>query len=374
MKIAFIGAHGYPTSYASAEDMVRELGPRFVRDGHQFVVHIWATKESRASRTKTDLYNGIRRVFHETPGGKASGQFFVALKASISAAFSDSELVHYQCLNSAVFCWIPRLTGKRVVVNVNGQIWKDPKWPIGLRQLYFGFSALLSLLFGNKVITDSYHMSQYYKRVSGAKLPYIGYGCSPNAPARASSSQSGLEAQNGYYMVMSRVTPHNLTDIIVDGFIQSGSKAKLFVAGHLPDTKFVQELRRRSEGKNVEFLGLVGDQNKLNDLLMNCRAYLHGHSLGGINSALVRVVGLERPVICVDTVFNREVVEDPNGKLQAMLFDKSAESVAGAIRTFEQDQGNYTMQSQELGAAVRQKMSWDVIYDRYRELYNDCVQ
>ena len=374
MKIAFIGARGYPASYASAEDMVRELGPRFVRDGHKFVVHGWATDESRASRVHADVYEGVNRGFHSTtPGGKVYGQLVVALRASIEAAFSDCDIVHYQCLNSAVFCWIPRLAGKRVVVNVDGQIWKDPKWPWGIRHGYFYSSAVISLLFSTKVITDSYHMSGYYQRIFNVDLPHIGYGCAPEVIKTDLDSERGPRTDRGYYMVMSRVTPHNLTDIIVDGFIKSGSKSELLVAGHLPKTKFFYNLLERSKGKNVAFLGLVEVQDELNQLLLNCRAYLHGHSLGGINSALVRAVGLEKPVICVDTVFNREVVEAPNGVLQALLFDKNVDSVASAIKAFEENEAEYLRKSHELGVKVRQLMSWDAIYDRYRQLYESCL-
>lgn len=373
MRIEFIGARGYPASYASAEDMVRELGPRFVRDGHKFVVHVWATRESKASKTNTDVYNGIDRVFHATPGGKASGQFVVAFMGSIKAALSDCDIVHYQCLNSAVFCWIPRLIGKRVVVNVDGQIWKDPKWPWGIRHLYFGLSAVISLLFGTKVITDSYHMSQHYKHVFGVNLPYIGYGCSPAIHGQTIVTRSQPAGEHGYYMIMSRVTPHNLTDTIVDGFVESGSKAELRIAGHLPQTKFVHDLLERVKGTGVTFLGLVKDQDQLTDLLMNCRAYLHGHSLGGINSALVRVTGLGKPVICVDTPFNREVIQSPNGILQAILFDKNKYSVARAIRTFEENKSEYEKQGHQLGTKVRQMMSWDAIYGHYLQLYKNCL-
>ena len=372
MKIHFIGARGYPASYASAEDMVRELGPRFVRDGQKFTVHGWATEESKSSKKKSDIYKGINRVFHTTPGGKISGQLLVAFKASIKTALSDCDIVHYQCLNSAIFSWIPRIMGKKVVINVNGQIWKDPKWPWGIRHLYFHFSAFLSLLSANKVITDSYHMSQHYKRIFNVTLPFIGYGCNPTIVQRKELLDL-LDRENEYYFIMSRITPHNLTDVLVDGFVRSGTRSNLVIAGHLPDTAWFRNLRQRTEGKRVKFLGLVKDQEVLDQLILHCRAYLHGHSLGGINSALVRVVGMEKPVIGVDTPFNREVVEEPNGELQAILFQKNAESVADAIRNFEENEEKYIDQGRKLGVRVRQLMSWDAIYDRYRQLYATCL-
>jgi len=372
MKIEFIGARGIPVSYASAEDIVRELGPRFVRDGDVFVVHCWFNEESKKNKIKEDFYYGIKRVFHKTPGGKITGQLFVALKSSIKAAISENDIVHYQCLNSTIFSWIPRIFGKKVFINVDGQIWKDPKWPWGIRHIYFNLCAIISLIFGNKIITDSYYMSKYYEKTFKVKLPYIGYGCSKILIKREELDKKYI-FPNGYYLIMSRVTPHNLTDIIVDGFISAGSQSHLLIAGHLPDTDWFKNLYERSKNNNVTYLGLIKDQNELNQLILNCKVYLHGHSLGGINSALVRVVGLNRPVICVDTPFNREVVEYPNKKLQAILFQKDSDSVSHSIHTFEKNEEEFIKNAMDLGEKVRNSMSWDSIYEEYKNLYIQTI-
>jgi len=371
MKIEVIGSRGYPASYASAEDLVREFGPRFVRDKHDFTVHCWATPQSKSAGTKRDEVNGIKRVFHSTPGGKVSGQFFVALKSSISAAFSDCDLVFYIFINSAIFCWLPRLFGKKVFVNVDGQMWKDPKWPWGIRQVFFVLGAYLAILFANKVITDSFHMKELYKKKFRVNIDWVGYGCFSSPPVKKEAELS-RKYEHGYYLIMSRITPHNLTDLMVDGFINSGSKSHLLIAGHLPNTKWFHSMKKRCEGKNVTFLGLVKDQDELNQIILNVKAYLHGHSLGGINPALVRVTGMSKPVLCIDTLFNREVVQYPNGKLQARVFTKNVDSVVGAIQEFEANEELYIKQAKELGAKIRETMSWDIIYSQYSKLFHAC--
>jgi glycosyltransferase involved in cell wall biosynthesis len=373
MKIELIGSRGYPFSYASAEDMVREFGPRFVRDGHEFTVHCWATKEVLGKGIRSDTFNGLKRVFHRTPGGKISGQFFVALKASIYAAFSDCDLVCYIFINSAIFCWIPKLAGKRVFTNLDGIMWKDPKWPWGIRHLFFPLGAYLAILLGDKAITDSLNMQALYRRKFGVRIDWTGYGCSATRP-EVKELALARKYDHGYYLIMSRVTPHNLTDLMVDGFIRSGSQSHLLVAGHTPDTAWFFDMKNRAQGKNVTFLGLVRDQGELNQIILHARAYLHGHSLGGINPALVRVTGMDKPVICIDTVYNREVVEMPNGKLQACVFEKDPESVARAIRVFEGDEVKYNEQAAVLGARIRASMSWETIYQKYKAFFLECLE
>lgn len=371
MKIACIGSRGYPASYASAEDIVREFGPRFVRDGHEFIVHSWATEESKKNGVKQDTYNGLKRVFHTTPGGKISGQFFVALKSSIHAALSDCDIVFYIFVNSAIFCWIPRIFGKKIFVNIDGIMWKDPKWPRGIRHVFFPAAAYLSIAIG-KAITDSVHMQEIYRKYFRVRIDWVGYGCSENLPQRK-DIEFTKKFPHGYYLIMSRITPHNLTDIMVGGFVSSDTKAHLLVAGHTPNTKWFHDMEKRIEGKNVTFLGLVRDQEFLNQIILNAKAYLHGHSLGGINPALVRVTGMNIPTICVDTVFNREVVELPNKKLQACVFLKNENSVALSIIEFEAREDYYRKEAVSLGDTIRKTMSWEIIYKKYLTFMSELV-
>jgi len=373
MKIDVIGSRGYPFSYASAEDIVREFGPRFVRDQHEFIVHSWATTDTLSRGIKHDRFNGIKRVFHKTPGGKISGQFFVALKSSLHAAFSDCDLVFYIFINSAIFCWIPKIAGKKVIVNIDGIMWKDPKWPWGIRHIFFILGAYLAIFIADKTVTDSFHMKRLYKTKFKVNIDWVGYGCSSYVPQKKYISLTN-KFREGYYLIMSRITPHNLTDLMIDGFIKSDSRSHLVVAGHTPKTKWFFEMKRRSLGKNVTFLGLVKDQDELTQIILNCRAYLHGHSLGGINPALVRVTGMNKPAICVNTVFNREVVEYPNKRIQACLFDKKVDSVANAIHKFEQNELYYKNEAISLGKKIRETMSWEIIYQKYKKYCEECFR
>ncbi len=371
MKIHVIGTRGW--SYAGMEDLVRELGPRFVHDGDAVTIHAWATAETRAAGIREDVQNGVRRIFH-TPGkGKYSGQFVVAIKSAWSAARSDCDVIYCAFIQNGIYMWLPRLFGKHILSNVDGIMWKDPKWPSGFRQLFFPLGAYTTVLFSNRTITDSYHMQQLYRNKFGLDMDWVGYGCSEEVPAKEHIELCD-RYPDGYYLIMSRMTPHNLTDLMVDGFIRSGSKKHLVLAGHTAESEWFRALKSRSEGHAVTFLGLVRDQALLTQIILNARAYLHGHSLGGINPALVRVVGLGKPVLCIDTLFNREVVEAPAGKLQAITFQRNSDDVARAIGQFEADEARYMLDSSELGKTIRREMSWQRIYEQYRRQIELCLQ
>lgn len=372
MKIAVIGTKGW--SYAGHEDLIRELGWRFVEDGHEFVVHAWAQKKNNTNDLKDDvIQNGVKRVFHKTSDGKFLGQLIVALKSSLKVAFSDCDLVYYAFIQNGIYSWIPRLFGKKIVCNVNGIMWKDPKWPIIFRHIFFPLGAYLVFFFSNKMITDSSHMQELYKKKFKVNIGWIGYGCDNKIPEK---KKIDLVKQHpdGYYLIMSRITPHNLTDIMISGFLESGSKKDLVIAGNIPNNSWFRRIKEKSENKNVSFIGLIDDQSYLTQIILNSKAYLHGHSLGGINPALVRVTGLDKPVICVDTIFNREVVEYPNKRLQAIVFTKNSLSVAKVIRMFESNEEYYLHEAENLGAKIRATMSWDKIYEEYKKLMTSLFE
>jgi glycosyltransferase involved in cell wall biosynthesis len=65
-------------------------------------------------------------------------------------------------------------------------------------------------------------------------------------------------------------------------------------------------LARRDD--RVRVMGHVGDRSAFLDLLHGASAYIHGHSVGGMNPSLVEAMRAEALIVALDTVFNREVL------------------------------------------------------------------
>jgi glycosyltransferase involved in cell wall biosynthesis len=121
--------------------------------------------------------------------------------------------------------------------------------------------------------------------------------------------QLGVEP-NEYYLIASRLIPENHADLIVLGFIESGTSKKLVVAGGANyDSPFHRRLREIATDR-VIFTGHIHDQSLIKELHCNCFAYVHGHSVGGTNPSLLKAMGYGNCVLALDTVFNREVLAD----------------------------------------------------------------
>jgi glycosyltransferase involved in cell wall biosynthesis len=368
MRIALIGARGIPDHYASAEQLVRHLGRYLVDRGHEFTVYCHAYRfEDRAPE-----WNGIRRIFIPTVrDSKYLTQPVHALLSSADAIRRNYDLLQIQFLNNAYQSVIPRLFGQRIVTNVNGQIWDDPKWPRPLRGIFFKSAARVAMAVSRQIITDAVGIADIYRRWYGKESAIIEYGAdirSSREPERV--AKYGL-APGEYYFVAARMVPSNQADVIVDGFTRSGSDRELVLAGGQAfGSAWFENLRRRA-GSRVRFLGPVADQDDLEEIYCNAYAYLHGATLGGINSALLRPLGCGIGALAYDTVYNREVIEMRDGG-RCGEYWRTADELAALIRALDADE----TRARELGRRGQQRIAeaftWERIGRQY-ELFYEMV-
>lgn len=365
MKIALIGARGIPHHYASAEQLVRHLGKYLVSQGHEFTVYCY----SHLFEDHSPNYQGIRRIFVPTVHHKYFGQIVHATLSSIDVLRRDVDIVHYQFLNNSFQSILPFLARKRIITNVDGQIWDDPKWPKPARHIFFKSAARVAMAVSKQIVTDAIGIYDIYSTKYGKDSAVIEYGadikCSTQ-PERL--AKYGLEPKS-YYFVAARLVPSNSADVIVDAFRRSGSERQLVIAGgHAFGSPWYRQLRRDA-GSSVIFLGPVADQDDLDELYCNSYCYLHGASLGGINSALLRPLGCGVTALALDTVYNREVLEMRNGTLCGTLWRRNGTDLVDQIRGIDGDEAL----ARELGCKaqgrIREAFTWDRIGRQYELFY-----
>ena len=369
MRIALIGARGIPDHYASAEQLVRHLGKYLVSRGHEFTVYCHAYRFDDRSPT----WNGINRVFIPTVrDSKYLTQPIHALLSSLHAVRADYDILQIQFLNNALQSVIPRLYGTKIVTNVNGQIWDDPKWPRPIRHLFFKGAARVAMAVSEQIVTDAIGIADIYRQWYGKESAVIEYGAElkhPEEPERI--AKYGAEPGN-YYFIAARMVPSNSADVLVDAFNRSGSKKELLIAGGQAfGSAWYEQLRARA-GPRVRFLGAVADQDDLNELYCNAYAYLHGATLGGINSALLRPLGCGVTALALDTVYNREVLEMRDGRLCGMLWTRDSDDL---VRQIQELDANPEL-TRELGERGRTRIAeaftWERIGRQY-ELFYEMV-
>lgn len=370
MKIAIVGIRGIPSSYSGFETIIGELGPRFVERGHQ--VTVYCRKSLFAQRPP--LYKGVALRYLPSIEHKAFSTLSHSFLSMLHASASDVDIVFAVNAANGFYGFIPRLLGKKCVLNVNGMEWLRPKWNRFARWV-FRTSARLGTKLYDEIVTDAEEMHRLYAREFGIDSTYIAYGANIETSSDpAVVKKYGLKPFE-YYLIASRLVPDNNADLIIQGFARTRSGKKLAIAGgadyagnHI-EREFVDRLRALAD-ERVIFLGHVADQKHVKELHCNCFAYIHGHQFGGINPALLKALGCSNCVIALNTPFNSEVLD--RGKY-GILFEKDAASLAEKIESIEVDRELWFSFRSRSVLRIKERFSWDSVADEYLDLFSRVV-
>jgi glycosyltransferase involved in cell wall biosynthesis len=167
---------------------------------------------------------------------------------------------------------------------------------------------------------------------------------------------------SSYYLVVCRFEPENHIQEIIEGFLDSNTQARLVLVGdHTRKSEYVQSLARYKSDRLL-FTGPVYEVSKIQALRYFCRAYLHGHGVGGTNPSLLEAMGCGNVVIANDNPFNREVLGGSG------LFFSTPREVSACIDSVDSHRADIAGMKVNVVERVKEFYTWDRITDYYCEL------
>ena len=366
MKIAILGIRGLPSTYGGYETFVGELAPRLVQRGHEVTIYC----RSALFRERPAEHLGMKMRYVPSIEHK-----FVSTLSHTALAITDASLRRFDLIfvtnaGNGVFGFIPRLLGKKCILNVDGMEWLRPKWNKAGKS-FFKNSARLGTKFYSAIVTDAEEMHRLYAREFGIDSTYIAYGANIEVSSNPEILREyGLEPF-GYYLIASRLIPDNNADLIVEAFVKSGSPKWLVIAGgadykgNLIERAFLDRLKALANDR-VIFTGHISKPGHIKELHCNCFAYVHGHQFGGINPAILKALGYGNLVIALNTPFNAEVLD--NGRV-GLLYDKTVDDLVRQMQ-FAETHADHVNQFRSLAPErIRARFTWDRITDEYEELF-----
>lgn len=360
LRIAMLGSRGIPHTYSGYEAFLGELGPRLVERGHQVVVYC----RSGLFPNKPTSYKGVRLIYRPSLETKTLGTLTHTLISMCDAIFRRVDVIFVVNLANGFHCALPRVMGKHVAINVDGLDWKRDKWG-KLGKAYFYWNAQwVGRICPKGVVTDAQEMRRIYLEEFGTPNVSIAYGANvEQAESPDVVRQYGLEPGD-YYLVASRLVPENNADLIVRAFEKIRTSKKLAIAGNANyRSSFVERLRQTKDTR-VKFLGHVSDPEHVKELHCNAYAYIHGHSLGGTNPALLKALGFGNCILALGTPFNREVLED-----YGLLFENDADDLAAKMQEIEDSPALAREYRLRAPQRIREAYTWEKITGQYEELF-----
>jgi len=357
MNIAIAGIRGIPANYGGFETFAEELATRLVERGHQVTVYGRSNNIDYPSR----MYRGIQLVILPTIPTKhfdTVAHSFLSVVHSIGRGY-DVMLVCNAA--NALFTLIPRLSGVRVALNVDGVERRRRKWGFAGR-VYYRLSEYLATMLPNVLVTDARVMQEYFREQLGTESVMIAYGarCERDPDTRF-IRELELESRK-YFLYVSRLEPENNAHEVIEAYRRIDTRMPLVIVGDAPYARAYIERLRQDADPRVRFTGSVYGVGYLG-LRSHAYAYIQATEVGGTHPALLEAMGSGNCVLARDTPEHREVLGDAgryydsvDGLTSRMREVLAAPDLVEACRIAAE-------------ARVRALYSWDRITDEYERLF-----
>ena len=336
LRIAFIGGRGVISGYSGIETYYEEAGKRLAAMGHEVTVYCrsYFTPAVR-------VHQGMRLVRLPTLRSKHLETAVHTLLSSLHVMFRGCDVVHYQTLGPALFSFLPRLTGKKTVVTVQGLDWRRRKWgKVARAALRLGEWASARL--PNETVVVSETLRDYYHSRYGIEPAQVPNGAALRGardPLRV--FQWGLEPGK-YILYLGRFSPEKNCRLLVECFEKISTDVKLVLAGGGDARDPYAEMVRRCQNNRVRILDWVSGAD-LDELVANAMLFVLPSEVEGLSLALLDAMGAGVCPLTSDIPDNCEVLgdagftfrrgdaQDLERMLRLLMFDSGMRRVAGQL-------------------------------------------
>lgn len=351
MRFALLGTRGIPANYGGFETFAEELAPRLAARGHKVTVY----GRSRYITIPERTYKGCSLVVLPSVNHKYFDTVVNTFLAAVHVSFSDAEVVYICNSANALVSIIPRLFGKRVVLNVDGLEWKRAKWN-ALGRLWYKLGERLACYFPHEVITDSQHIERYYRERYGKRSTFIPYG----APTERVETTEALERfgvePRKYILYVSRLEPENNAHLVIEAFAGVKTDMKLVIVGDAPySQEYIAKLRATTDPR-VVFTGYVFGKG-YHEFQSHAYCYVQATEVGGTHPALLEAMGFGNCVLVYAVAENLETMGDAG-----IAFD-SVESLRAQLQALIDEPDRLAEYQRRAVARIRAMYTWERVTD-----------
>ncbi len=356
LRIAMLGSRGIPANYGGFETCVEEVAPRLASMGHAVTVYCRVPPIDYPE----DVYRGVRLVKLPTIRNKYLDTVAHTTLAAAHAMMRRYDVAIIFGVGNSPQSLAMRLTGLRVLLNVDGLDWKRAKWPAPA-QAFLKFAERLAGTAATRAITDSHNVSAYYQDHYGVELDYIPYGASPGSPdSNGQLASIGLEP-GGYYLYVGRLEPENRVLDLVEAARRARVTRPVVIVGDAPyANEYIAMLHERGQGQ-VIFPGAIYG-NGYWELNHNAHAYVFPVASDGTHPALIEAMACGNPVLVRDIPDNRAVGGE------AVRYFASVDELIELMEWVDCASGEAELLGEAARERARQHFNWDRVAGDYLRL------
>ena len=369
MKIAMLGHKRIPSREGGVEIVVEELATRMVQRGHDVTCYNRKGKhvmDKSIEENHISEYKGVNLKSVLTIDKKGLSAMSASFFASIQAAFSNCNVVHFHAEGPCATLWIPKLFGKRCIATIHGLDHQRAKWG-KLASTYIMMGEKCAVKYADEIIVLSKGVQEYFQKTYGRKTVFIPNGVNKPSIVEANLIQKRFKLnKNDYILYLGRIVPEKGIHYLIEAYSQIKTDKKLVIAGGSSDTdEYLKELKKMANhNKNIVFTGFVQGQI-LDELYSNAYIYCLPSDLEGMPLSLLEAMSYGNCCLVSDIEECSSVVDD-----KAVIFKKSdVEDLKNKLTSLVNDSQLVKKYKEEAADYILSKYDWDKVTDNTLGLY-----
>lgn len=365
MKIAYIVLKDLPFG-GGIEKYTEEVGSRLVKRGHDVIVYTM-----RLNGTRNDSYRGMRIKIVPTLKSKNLEKLIASFMASLYQCMEKNiDIVHYHAFGPAMFSIIPRLLGRKVVVQGHGLEWKRSRWGIGGR-IFLRLTEIPSVRFPHIVTVVSEYQKKHLIENYSIDSVYIPTGINPPQKEKPELiKEYGLHG-NDYIFFATRLVKEKGAHYLIDAYNRLKTDIKLVIAGDAQyENEYKSELYLKGENnKNIIFTGFITGK-LLKEFFSNCYLFVLPSEIEGLSTVLLEAMSYGNCCITSDIPENQEALDGHGFYFK----NKDIDDLAKLLEVLIKDRRKVEIFKKSAYEHVMKKYSWNDIAIKIEKLYYNLLQ
>lgn len=362
MKIVFIGGRNIHT-LGGIENYMYNLATQLVKYGHQPIVYC------ESDHNGVEWCNGFKVIHQKSIGGQFLCKILMSYKATIKTLWSREgvEIYHYNAWPPALASWLPRLFGKKTILQGHGLAWKRTKYSKTQRKI-IKFMTCLVVKFSKNLTMVSQEQTEYFAKHLQKHCETIPTATNlPQFPIDSDILSKFQIPTKQYFLYMGRLVQDKNPDYLIKAFIKANIPNKyLVLAGNnnaMP--QYVNYLHQLGQGhENIIFTGAVYGADKAK-LLENCHAFCIPSTIEGLAITLLEAMSYGKLCIASNIEANKEGL----GKSGIWCKYEDTDDLADKLKYSVDHYDDVCWQEEYNKERVAKHFTWDTV----ARLYNDYL-
>lgn len=360
MRIAILGTRGIPNTYGGFERFAEVVSGYFAESENE----VFVLSPSSQKLENLNYKSGVQIVYIQIPHWLPQNlqTLFYDLKSLIWAFKNNINGVLECGYSYAIWLFLfPKSFRSKIITNPDGIEFNRKKWSF-IAKIFLKLCEIFSVKLTNHIVCDNSALVPHFQSRYKITPPVIPYGAYPlkEDPNRLLISDFGID--DNYFLVISRFTPENNIETILNCFSTDGKE--LVVIGDYSNDFGKSCYAKYKSDSNIKFLGGIYNQKLLDAFRFYARAYIHGHSVGGTNPSLLEAMACKCFVIAHNNSYNRSVLNSEG------LYFSDLDDLISVLKHFPDiDKSSVELVQRNNHNRVQKEFSWYSSAQKYLDIF-----